>query len=279
MLATLTPRTRSHRPALAAWNLRNYGTEGVSKLLFSQTPKDHCLLTVPDLVDADCARFALHVYRAIGASEMEQLEKATDSEARSARVYYQGPEGERGRRTVLTGTAWLDDLSDWSQDERDRTINAFDSPPKGEAARAICVVRFDIQVVPVSFQQPLGDENAFDRIWGFLSQLPDAPGQVTAALRFPADRYECVIGLPLTLPEHLTNFDSIPGLVLVKRDASEPSDGVLYEVAVRQDDGAITANVEFSSPVDGQPDLLNRLVTRARQIARFAIAERPGHSG
>jgi len=164
------------------------------------------------------------------------------------------------------------------EERRKRLIEVFE--PTGLKGTAAGLLHVDVELTMFEErdkpQENVKDDDLVTRFWKWVQARPGGLEiRVRSWMSFDPKAYECIIGLPLRAPADLGVFNSIPGLILMKREGEGTESRIHYEVLVRQDEDELSARVNFVGLADGSPAMLKRLLAQAIEVAHFAVHEKP----
>ncbi len=237
------------------------------------------LLDVPDLADTPCEDFGLSAAIVLSEDELTSLLRALGTEEKdihgtTRRVKKQAVNGIVMGVSERFGVDYVGE----NEERRKRLVEAFQPTAlKGTAAGLLHVdvelTMFEERDKP---QENLKDDELVTRFWKWVqARAGGLEISVRGWMSFDSKSEECIIGLPLRAPADLGVFNSIPGLILTKREGEGSDARILYEVLVRQDEDELTARVNFVGLADGMPQMLKRLLAQAIEVAHFAVHKKP----
>lgn len=232
------------------------------------------LLEVPELAGTACDSLTLHSAMLLSKTEMANALAAIKEDGKDAHgvVRYLGTKAKDGTLVGVAQRFSIHPLPD--EDQRQRVMEALGSE---EEAAGLVHVDVDVTAFPNSAISPpedRGQEMVVSAFWDWVKGHP-LDSNVRAWITFDSERFEPIIGLPLRVPADLGAFDSIPGLIFAKRQGEGAEAKTLYEVLVRQDEGALETRVNFRGLADGAADMLKKLLSQAIEVAQFAVRAKP----
>lgn len=237
----------------------------------SPDPAPVALLSIPSLAETNCGRLQLDAFAPLTEPELRDLLGALSTQDRTkhARIRRKGDRPQE-LGVFLEERFGIDVLTD---DEKTQLVEDVDEPqdPPPAAFLHVDVNLFDTgegsRLLPRT-----DDQDIVGRLWDWSAMHP-IEAHVRTWMMFDAMERRSIINLPLPVPGDITAFDAVQGLWLVKREKPGADEPVLYEVSLRQESDTLSLFVHFRASLDGSPDMLAGLLSRAQQIASFATPE------
>lgn len=158
-------------------------------------------------------------------------------------------------------------------------IETFGRPSGVSKPIALLHIDVDINVYdPRSLpQERLDQQKVVDGFWRWVAAQNTAVAAVRAWFEYSGESFAPIVGLPLPVPSGIGAFSSIPGLWLTKTQDGKEGPVTLYEVLLRGEAGSLRLHTEFRAALEGSEDVFVSLLSRATEIAGFAVQSKAEH--
>src|SRR2546425_2720862 len=198
------------------------------------------LLEVPQLAGTPCDAFGLTAAIVLSEEELSDLLKTLGTDTK----HIHGATRRLSKEVVQSSLIGVSerfgvDYVGEDEERRKRLIEVFE--PTGLKGTAAGLLHVDVELTMFEErdkpQENTKDDDLVTRFWKWVQARPGGLEiSVRGWMSFDPKSHECIIGLPLRAPADLGVFNSIPGLILMRREGEGADSRILYEVLVRQDE-------------------------------------------